>query len=33
MKDLDSLTMDELYGILTVYEMRAEKQNTSNKEA
>jgi hypothetical protein len=25
MKDLDSLTTDELHGILTEYEMRAEK--------
>jgi hypothetical protein len=32
MKDLDSLTMDELHGILTTYEMRTEKENPSNKE-
>jgi len=32
-KDLDSLTMDELHGILMAYEMRIEKENPSNKEA
>jgi hypothetical protein len=26
MKDLDQLTMDELHGILTAYEMRIEKE-------
>jgi hypothetical protein len=33
MKDLDKLTMDELNGILTAYEMATEKENPSNKEA
>jgi hypothetical protein len=33
MKDLDSLTMDELHGILMTYEMRTEKENPSKKEA
>jgi hypothetical protein len=33
MKDLDKLTMDELHGILTAYEMRTEKENPSKKEA
>jgi hypothetical protein len=32
MKDLDKLTMDELHGILTAYEMRTEKENSSKKE-
>jgi hypothetical protein len=32
MKDLDSLTMDELHGILIAYEMRTEKENPSKKE-
>jgi hypothetical protein len=33
MKDLDKLTiMDEFHGILTVYEMRTEKENPSNKQ-
>ena len=32
MKDLDRLTMDELHGILTAYEMRVEKENPSKKE-
>ena len=32
MKDLDSLTMDELHGILVAYEMRIDKENTSKKE-
>lgn len=32
MKDLDNLTMDELHGILTVYEMRIEKENPSKRE-
>ena len=27
MKDLDSLTMDELHGILTAYEMKTKKEN------
>jgi hypothetical protein len=31
MKDLDSLTMDELHGILTVYEMRTKKENHQRK--
>ena len=33
MKDLDSLKMDELHGILTTYEMRTKKEKTSKKEA
>jgi hypothetical protein len=36
MKDLDNLTMDKLNGILTIYEMRIEKdnqENSSSKEA
>jgi hypothetical protein len=33
MKDLDSLTMDELHGILTAYEMRTKKENPTLKEA
>jgi hypothetical protein len=34
MKDLDSLTMDELHEILTAYEMiRTEKENPTPKEA
>jgi hypothetical protein len=34
MKDLDSLTMDELHEILTTYEMiRTEKENPTPKEA
>jgi hypothetical protein len=33
MKDLDKLTMDELHGILTAYEMRIEKEKPSKKEA
>lgn len=32
-KDLDKLTMDELHGIITRYEMRTEKENTSKSEA
>jgi hypothetical protein len=32
MEHIDSLTMDELHGILTRYEMRIEKENLSNKE-
>jgi hypothetical protein len=32
MIDLDSLTMDELHGILMTYEMRIEKENTEPKE-
>jgi uncharacterized coiled-coil protein SlyX len=31
--DLDTLTMDELHGILTAYEMRIEKDNPVMKEA
>jgi hypothetical protein len=30
-KDIDKLTMDELHGILTTYEMRTEKEKPSNK--
>jgi hypothetical protein len=33
MKDLDSLTMDELHGILTTYEMRTMQENPSKHEA
>lgn len=33
MKGLDSLTMDELHGILTAYEMRTEKEKPSKREA
>jgi hypothetical protein len=33
MKDLDSLIMDELHGILIAYEMRIEKENPSKIEA
>jgi hypothetical protein len=32
MKDLDSLTMDELHGILTTYEMRTVQENPSKHE-
>jgi hypothetical protein len=32
MKDLDSLTMDELNGILTMYEMRIEKGKPPKRE-
>lgn len=32
-KDLDKLRMDELHGILIVYEMRMEQENPSRKEA
>ena len=31
--DLDNLTKDELYGIITAYEMRMEPKNISRKEA
>jgi hypothetical protein len=31
--DLDTLSMDELHGIFTAYEMRIEQENPSNKEA
>jgi hypothetical protein len=31
--DLDKLSMDELHGIFTSYEMRIEKENTVTKEA
>lgn len=31
--DLDTITMDELHGILTSYEMRTEQEDTSGKEA
>ena len=31
-KDLDKLSMDELHGILTTYEMRKEQENPSSKE-
>jgi hypothetical protein len=33
MKDPEKLTMDELHGILTAYEMRTKKENPSQKEA
>jgi hypothetical protein len=34
MKDLESLTMDELHGILTTYEIRTKKEkSTPNEEA
>lgn len=33
MKDLDKLTMDELHGIPTAYELRIKKDKPSNKEA
>ncbi|KAH9293136.1 hypothetical protein KI387_041660 [Taxus chinensis] len=33
MKDLDKLSMDELHGILTAYEMRTESNRPSKKEA
>jgi hypothetical protein len=32
MKDLDKLTMDDIYGILTTYEMGEEKENPSKRE-
>ena len=32
-KDLDTITMDEIHGILTAYEMRAEKENPSRRES
>jgi hypothetical protein len=31
-KDLDKLTIDELHGILTTYEMRIEKEKPSKRE-
>jgi hypothetical protein len=31
--DLDTLSMDELHGILTAYEMRTEQENPVTKEA
>jgi hypothetical protein len=31
--DLDTLEMDELYGILTAYEMRTSSENSFRKEA
>ena len=31
-QDLDKLSMDELHGILTTYEMRIEQENPSKKE-
>jgi hypothetical protein len=33
MKDLNSLTMDELHGILMTYEMRTEKENPLKHES
>jgi hypothetical protein len=33
MKDLEKLTMDELHGILTAYEIRTEKEKPVRKEA
>jgi hypothetical protein len=33
MKDLKKLTMDELHGILTAYEMRTKKENPTWKES
>ena len=32
-KILDKLSMDELHGILTIYEMRTEQEKPSKKEA
>jgi len=32
MKDLDKLTIDELHGILMMYEMRTEKEKPSKRE-
>jgi hypothetical protein len=32
-EDLDSISMDELHGIFTAYEMRTEHQNPDIKEA
>ena len=32
-QDLDKLSMDELHGVLTTYEMRTEQENPSRKEA
>ena len=32
-KELDTITMDEIHGILTAYEMRAEKENPSRRES
>ena len=32
-QDLEKLSMDELHGILTTYEMRIEQEKTSRKEA
>ena len=32
-KDLDKLSMDELHGILTTYEMRTKQEKQSKKEA
>jgi hypothetical protein len=32
-EDLDSINMDELHGIFTVYEMRNEQENADIKEA
>ena len=32
-KDLDMVTMDEIHGILTSYEMRTENENPSRREA
>lgn len=32
-KDLDSLTMDELHGILTTYEMRTDNEKRSREAA
>jgi hypothetical protein len=31
MKDLDNMTMDELHGILTAYEMTIEKDKQENR--
>jgi hypothetical protein len=31
--DLDSISMDELHGIFTAYEMRTEQENPNVKEA
>ena len=31
-KDLDTMTVDELHGILTAYEMRTKKEDPSGKE-
>jgi hypothetical protein len=32
-EDIDSISMDELHGIFTTYEMRTEQENPNIKEA